>query len=127
MRAAVLSAAMILAACTEQAPLASDFVPDYLGADIRQLAGDLVQVEARMTKAGTAANVFEYADCAVASFMQQDAVPYARYVRSNFDTEGGVWAADVVYITSAERPRGIRVIDAAAVVAHCRQKRIPTV
>ncbi|MCV3272465.1 hypothetical protein [Roseobacter sinensis] len=127
MRGAVLTSAVLLAACTERAPLASDFVPDYLGAEITQLAGDLVQVEARMTKARTAATVFEYADCAVASFMQEDAVPYARYVRSNFDREGGVWAADVVYITSVERPRGIRVIDAAAVAAHCRQKRIPTV
>lgn len=127
MRAAVLIAALCLAGCTERAPLASDYVPDYLGTEITQLAGDLVQVEARMTKARTASNVFDYADCAVASFMQEDAVPYARYVRSNFDREGGVWAADVVYITSADRPRGIRVIDAAAVVAHCRQKRIPTV
>ncbi|MEP2642059.1 hypothetical protein [Roseobacter sp.] len=123
----MLGAMMILGACAERAPLASDFVPDYLGAEIEQLAGDLVRVEARMTKAGTAATVFEYADCALASFMQEGAVPYARYLRSNFDTEGGVWSVDVVYITSSERPKGIRVIDAPAVAAHCRQKRIPTV
>ncbi len=118
---------LMLMGCAEQAPLASDFVPDYLGAQVQLLDTDLVQVEASMTKAQTPADVTRYADCALARFMQERGYKYARFLRTNFAQEGGVSSVDAVYTISPSLPRGIRVIDADTVVPECAQKRIPTV
>jgi hypothetical protein len=118
---------LLLAGCAEQVPLGSDFVPDYLGASVSFLSADLVQVKARMTKAQSAGDAAEYADCALAAQMQDRDLRFARVLRTKFALEGGVSSVDAVYTISPSLPRGIKVIDAKSVNADCAQKRIPTV
>lgn len=123
----VLALPMIAAGCAERAPLASDFVPRYLGAEVRFLAQDLAQVRASMTKARSPSDVSAYADCALSRFMIAQGYNYARLLRGNFAQEGGVSSTDAVYSVSPDLPQGINVINAQARAADCAQKRIPTV
>jgi len=48
-------------------------------------------------------------------------------VRTNLAEEGGKTTADAVYTLSPARPRGVSPLDAAAVVAACDARGIPTV
>jgi hypothetical protein len=123
----MLALPLFAAGCAERAPLASDFVPEYLGADVRLLAPDLAQVRASMTKAQSPSDVSNYADCALVGFMRTRGYNYARLLRGNLSQEGGVSSTDAVYSLSPDLPEGIKVIDAQARTAECAQKRIPTV
>jgi hypothetical protein len=123
----VVAVPLILAGCAERAPLASDFVPDYLGGEAQLLAEDLVRVRASMTKAQRSEDVTAYADCVLSAFMLERGYNYARFLRTNSAQEGGVSSVDAVYSITSSLPEGIRVIDAKALAADCAQKRIPNV
>ena len=116
-----------LAACAPAAPVAEDFIPDYLGAVPIVLADDLVLIEATMTNAQNSENLREYTECAVAAYALSKGYGFARHLRTNLNEEGGVWSADAVYTISPALPAGVSTIDADVTVAACAEAGIPTV
>ena len=122
-----LAPLMLLAACEPQVPVAEDFIPDYKGVETQLLDGDLVQFNVAMTKALSAQDVSDYAECAAAQYTLIRGYGFARHVRTNVAEEGGVWQADAVYTISPALPRGVQTIDAEVAVANCADEGIPTV
>ncbi|MCX7559432.1 hypothetical protein OS190_07600 [Sulfitobacter sp. F26204] len=120
-------AAVTLAACEPQVPLASDFIPDYKGVETALLDGDLVQFKVAMTKAQSGQDVSDYAECAAAQYTLIRGYGFARHVRTNVAQEAGLWRGDAVYTISPSLPRGIKTIDAEVTVANCVEKGIPRV
>ncbi|WP_299962400.1 hypothetical protein [uncultured Roseobacter sp.] len=118
---------LALAACAPPVPMAEDFIPDYLGVEAIALTGDLVQFNAAMTKAQTARDVRNYAECAAAGYTLSRGYGFARHLRTNVTEEAGVWAADAVYTISPTLPDGLAKIDAEVTVAACEEAGIPTV
>ncbi len=118
---------MALAACAPAAPVAEDFIPEYLGAVPIVLADDLVLIEATMTNAQNSENLRDYTECAVAAYALSKGYGFARHLRTNVQEEGGVWVADAVYTISPSLPDGSRTLDAEVVTAHCAENGIPTV
>ncbi|MGR3509919.1 MAG: hypothetical protein ACU0CQ_03940 [Sulfitobacter sp.] len=118
---------LIIAACDAQAPMAEDFIPEYQGIETKLLDGDLVQFNVAMTKARSAENVAQYAECAAARYTLIRGFGFARHVRTNVEIEGGVWRADAVYTISPSLPAGLKTIDAEVTVQNCTEKGIPTV
>ena len=116
-----------LAACAPAAPVAEDFIPDYLGAVPIVLADDLVLMQATMTNAQSNENVTDYAECAVAAYALSKGYGFARHLRTKLNEEGGVWSADAVYTMSRALPAGVATIDAEVTVAACAEAGIPTV
>ena len=118
---------MALAACAPAAPVAEDFIPEYLGAVPIVLADDLVLIEATMTNAQNSENLRDYTECAVAAYALSKGYGFARHLRTNLNEEGGVWSADAVYTISPALPAGVSTIDADVTVAACAEAGIPTV
>lgn len=118
---------LILAGCDARAPLAEDFIPEYKGVETNLLDGDLVQFNVAMTKAQSADNVSDYAECVAAQYTLIRGFGFARHVRTNVDIVGGVWHADAVYTISPSLPRGLKTIDAEITVQNCAERGIPTV
>ena len=116
-----------LAACAPAAPVAEDFIPDYLGAVPIVLADDLVLMQATMTNAQSNENVTDYAECAVAAYALSKGYGFARHLRTKLNEEGGVWSADAVYTISPALPAGVSTIDASVTVEACAEAGIPTV
>tara|TARA_R110002126_G_scaffold169314_3_gene318031 strand:- start:33789 stop:34160 length:372 start_codon:yes stop_codon:yes gene_type:complete len=117
----------VMAACDAQVPMAEDFIPDYQGVETKLLDGDLVQFNVAMTKARSAENVADYAECAAAQYTLIRGFGFARHVRTNVEIVGGVWHADAVYTISPSLPRGLKTIDAEVTVQNCMERGIPTV
>jgi hypothetical protein len=120
-------APLMLAACASQVPTAEDFIPEYKGVETKLLDGDLVQFNVAMTKAITAKDVSDYAECAAAQYALIRGYGFARHVRTNVAEEGGIWRADAVYTISPSLPRGLKTIDAEVTTSACVEKGIPTV
>ena len=118
---------LALAACSPQAPTAEDLIPEYLGVETILLDGDLVQFNVAMTKALSAKDVQNYAECAAAQYTLIRGYAFARHLRTNVTEEGGVWSADAVYTISPALPDGLAKLDAEVVVAACKESGIPTV
>jgi hypothetical protein len=118
---------MALAACAPAAPVAEDFIPEYLGAVPIVLADDLVLIEATMTNAQNSENLRDYTECAVAAYALSKGYGFARHLRTNLNEEGGVWSADAVYTISPALPACVSTIDADVTVAACAEAGIPTV
>ncbi|MEM5519862.1 hypothetical protein [Sulfitobacter sp. AS59] len=118
---------VMMAGCEAQAPMAEDFIPDYQGVETKLLDGDLVQFNVAMTKARSAENVADYAECAAARYTLIRGFGFARHVRTNVEIVGGVWHADAVYTISPSLPRGLKTIDAEVTVQNCMERGIPTV
>ncbi len=118
---------LALVACTPPAPVAEDFIPEYLGVETNLLDGDLVQFNVAMTKAMSNRDIERYADCAAAQYTLIRGYGYARHVRTKVKEEGGVWSADAVYTISPTLPDGLVTIDAESTVADCKATGIPTV
>lgn len=118
---------LFMAACTTQAPMAEDFIPEYKGVQTKLLDGDLVQFLVSMTKAMSPDDVAQYAECAAARYTLIRGYGFARHVRTNVEIVGGVWHADAVYTISPSLPRGLKTIDAEVTVQDCMEKGIPTV
>jgi len=118
---------LILAGCDTRAPLAEDFIPEYKGVETQLLDGDLVQFNVAMTKAQSADNVADYAECVAAQYTLIRGFGFARHVRTNVEIVGGVWHADAVYTISPSLPRGLKTIDAEITVQNCAERGIPTV
>lgn len=118
---------MAFAACAPAAPVAEDFIPDYLGAVPIVLADDLVLIRAAMTNAQGDKNVQDYAECAAAEYALAKGYGFARHLRTKLNEEGGVWSADAVYTISRALPAGVSTIDADVTVAACAEAGIPTV
>lgn len=127
MKRMALISPLALVACGQPAPLAEDFIPDYLGVVSSRLDGDLVQFNVAMTKALSDADVERYAECAAAQYALSQGYGFARHLRTNVKEEGGVWAADAVYTISPTLPDGLATIDAEVTVAACQETGIPTV
>jgi hypothetical protein len=108
-------------------PVASDFIPDYKGVETKLLDGDLVQFNVAMTKALSAEDVADYAECAAAQYTLIRGYGFARHVRTNVTQEGGIFKGDAVYTISPSLPRGIKTIDAEVTVSECMERGIPTV
>ena len=123
----VLAPLMLLAACEPQVPVAEDFIPDYKGVETQLLDGDLVQFNVAMTKALSAQDVSDYAECAAAQYTLIRGYGFARHVRTNVSEEGGIWRADAVYTISPSLPKGLKTIDAEVTAFQCAERGIPTV
>ncbi len=118
---------LALAACAQPAPMAEDFIPEYLGVETIPLDGDLVQFNVAMTKALSEKDVLRYAECAAAQYTLFRGYAFARHLRTNVYEEGGVWSADAVYTISPTLPDGLFKIDAEVAVEACKEDGIPTV
>ncbi len=127
MKRIALISPLALAACGPAAPLAEDFIPEYLGVVSSRLDGDLVQFNVAMTKSQSARDVERYAECAAAQYTLGQGYGFARHLRTKVIEEGGVWAADAVYTISPTLPDGLAKIDAEVTVAACEETGIPTV
>ncbi|NUH66251.1 hypothetical protein HTT03_13235 [Sulfitobacter sp. S0837] len=123
----MLAPLMLLAACDPQVPVAKDFIPDYKGVETQLLDGDLVQFNVAMTKALSAQDVSDYAECAAAQYTLIRGYGFARHVRTNVTEEGGIWRADAVYTISPSLPKGLKTIDAEVTAFQCAERGIPTV
>ncbi|MEX3315781.1 hypothetical protein [Sulfitobacter sp. PS-8MA] len=122
-----LAPLMLLAACDPQVPVAEDFIPEYKGVKTQLLDGDLVQFNVAMTKALSAQDVSDYAECAAAQYTLIRGYGFARHVRTNVTEEGGIWRADAVYTISPSLPKGLKTIDAEVTAFQCAERGIPTV
>ena len=122
-----LAPLMLLAACEPQVPVDEDFIPDYKGVETQLLDGDLVQFNVAMTKALSAQDVSDYAECAAAQYTLIRGYGFARHVRTNVSEEGGIWRADAVYTISPSLPKGLKTIDAEVTAFQCAERGIPTV
>ena len=122
-----LAPLMLVAACEPQVPVAEDFIPDYKGVETQLLDGDLVQFNVAMTKALSAQDVSDYAECAAAQYTLIRGYGFARHVRTNVSEEGGIWRADAVYTISPSLPKGLKTIDAEVTAFQCAERGIPTV
>lgn len=120
-------APMTLCACEPAVPIASDFIPEYKGVETVLLDGDLVQFNVAMTKALSADDVADYAQCAAAQYTLIRGYGFARHLRTNVSQEGGIWRGDAVYTISPSLPRGTKKIDAEVTVSECMERGIPTV
>ena len=127
MRASLVLAALVVAACEPAVPVASDFIPEYKGVQTALLEGDLVQFNVAMTNALSEQDVADYAECAAAQYTLIRGYGFARHLRTNVSQEGGIWRGDAVYTISPSLPRGIKTIDAEVVAANCAERGIPTV
>lgn len=116
-----------LAACAPEAPVASDFVPEYKGVAISALGEDLFEIKVNMVNALSGEDVSDYAECAAAQFAIKQGYGFARHLRTNVSLEGSIWRGDAVYTLSPTLPRGIKTIDAEVVAADCAEKGISTV
>lgn len=125
-RLAIISP-LALAACAPPAPVAEDFIPEYFGIETTVLDTDLVQFRVSMTKAQSAKDVQNYAECAAAGYALDRGFGFARHLRTNVDEEGGVWTADAVYTISPTLPDGLVKLDAEVVAAACEESGIPMV
>lgn len=139
-RAKALGAGGLMALLSACAPEAGEttvsrdaaFNPEYLGIETRLLdrdyeGDDLVAFDVKMRGARGREDVAAYADCAVAQYALIRGYGFARHLRTNIETEAGVWHGDAVYSISAALPRGSRTIDAEVVRANCVETDIPTV
>ena len=130
---ALALAAALAAGCSErpdaapETPAPARPAEEYLGVDTRLLDTDLVSLEVAMAGAPPAEALRAYADCAAARYTLIRGYAFARHVRTNLAEEGGKTTADAVYTLSPARPRGVSPLDAAAVVAACDARGIPTV
>lgn len=116
-----------LAACAPPAPMAEDFIPEYLGAEAIVLDVDLVQLNVAMTKAQSEDDLRAYTECAVAGYALDRGYEFARHLRTKIYKEGGVWSADAVYTISPTMPDGLFKIDAKVTATACRESGIPMV
>ena len=127
MKRALLIVPLVLSACVEPVPTAEDFIPEYKGVETVLLDGDLVQFNVEMTKALSAKDVADYAECAAARYTLIRGYGFARHVRTNVTQEAGIFKGDAVYTISASLPRGLKTIDAEVTTAQCVERGIPTV
>ena len=118
---------LALGACADPVPTAEDFIPDYQGVETVLLDGDLVQFNVAMTKALSAQDVADYAECAAARYTLIRGYGFARHVRTNVVEEAGIFRGDAVYTISPSLPRGLKTIDAEVATAECVARGIPTV
>lgn len=123
----VMALATALTGCEADGPDSAEFAPEYLGIETRLMDGDLVNFRVAMRGARVAEDVVAYARCAAARYALIRGYGFARHLRTNLDTEGGIWRADAVYTISPALPRGTRTIDAEVTVANCEMQGIPTV
>jgi hypothetical protein len=122
-RARALALAVALTGClSEPRPAA----PAYLGAEAAALDAQLVRVTARVD-GGAPEDAVRYARCATAQFALGRGARFARHLRTSVSRKAGVRIADAVYTVSPTLPRGAHPLDAAAIVADCRARGIPTV
>ena len=130
-RAALITSAGLLAACTAQDQVSRaaqvPFAPSYEGIETRLLDNDLVAFHVKMRGARGDQDVTDYAECAAAQYTLIRGFGFARHVRTNVEIEGGVWHADAVYTISPSLPAGLKTIDAEVTVQNCMEKGIPTV
>jgi hypothetical protein len=100
--------------------------PAYLGAEAVALDAELVRVTARID-GGAPEDATRYARCATAQFALSRGARFARHLRTSVSRKAGVRIADAVYTVSPTLPRGAHPLDAAAIVADCRARGVPTV
>lgn len=127
MKRFALISPLALVACAPQAPVAEDFIPEYLGVQTTALDVELVQVNVAMTKVQSHKDIEKYAECAAAQYTVNRGYGFTRHLRTNVTEEGGVWAADAVYTISPTLPDGLATIDAVVTVDACQETGIPTV
>ncbi len=117
-----------VAACAPAEPVdPTVFEPEYLGVQTRLLDDDLVNMFVTMRGARERADVAAYAECAAAEYTLIRGYNYLRHLRTNIDEKNGQWRGDAIYTISAERPLGLKTIDARAAVAGCVENGIPRV
>ena len=98
----------------------------YNGIETILLDDDLVNFRLAMT-GGKQQDLEAYARCAVARYAQIRGYGYARHIRTNVVHDSNRWNGDVVYVISAELPRGLKLIKAGETLAECEKLEIPTV
>jgi len=122
---------MACAPASDEAPTAvpsePEFMPVYGPIDTRLLDGDLVSFSTSMRGARGPGDLRDVTDCAAAQYALIRGYGFARHVRTNLSVEGAVLSADAAYTISPDIPRGTQTLDAAATVAECRARGLPTV
>ena len=98
----------------------------YQGVSTILLDDDLVSFSVAMTGAKDRADVEAYGRCAAAQYALDQGFGFARQVRTIVKKDGRVWVGDAVYLLSADRPEGLRTIEAEAAVADCAGLGIPS-
>jgi len=104
---------------------AEPFNPIYIGAEAEALDAELVRITAEMLGAREAADVLDYASCAIAGYADARGHGFARHLRTTVEETGGVWRADAVYTMSPAIPAGARTIDVEAQMSACEETGIP--
>lgn len=133
-RAALITTAGLLAACTAQ-EVSRDAQPralapqgaQYEGIETRLLDNDLVAFHVKMRGARDGQDVADYAECAAAQYTLIRGFGFARHLRTKTAEVSGVWQADAIYTISPAIPAGLRTIDAEVTVENCANNGIPTV
>ena len=97
----------------------------YQGISTIRLDDDLVSFSVAMTGAKDRSEVEAYGRCAAAQYALDQGFGFARQVRTIVKKDGRVWIGDAVYLLSADRPEGLRTIEADAAVADCAGLGIP--
>ena len=100
--------------------------PVYEGVSTILLDRDLVSVTVAMRGGDGGSDVEAYGRCAAAQYALDQGFGFARQVRTIVKKDGRVWIGDAVYLLSADRPEGLRTIEAEAAVADCARLGIPT-
>jgi hypothetical protein len=102
-------------------------VPVYNGVTTILLDTDLVSVTVAMRGGNGGSDVEAYGRCAAAHYALDQGFGFARQVRTIVKKDGRTWVGDAVYLISANRPEGLRTIDAEQAVTECASLGIPTV
>lgn len=106
--------------------MSASFAPSYEPIETQLLDVDLVSFKATVHGARGPRDLRDATDCAAAQYALIRGYGYARHIRTNLGVEGVVWTADAAYTISVDLPRGTSTLDAAATVAECNARRLPT-
>lgn len=104
----------------------ANFAPTYEPIETRLLDVDLVSFKATVRGARGPGDMRDATDCAAAQYALIRGYGYARHIRTNLKVEGVVWEADAAYTISVDLPRGTNTLEAAATVAECQARGLPT-
>jgi hypothetical protein len=97
----------------------------YEGVSTILLDDDLVSFSVAMRGAADRSEVEAYGRCAAAQYALDQGFGFARQVRTIVTKKGQTWYGDAVYLISAQRPEGLRTIDAEVVATECAELGIP--
>lgn len=118
-------ALMFLAAC-EGPTVKTDPPMEFLGAQTRLVANDMVDVTVSAARPRKGA-MKAYADCVGSQYALIRGMPYARRVTAQRSGQSDVLTDKVTFLISPVAPGGDFVLNAGEVVSKCKRAGVPTV